>query len=375
MGDASKAGRWRVPGLFARPDALLLDTGADGELLTARVRALLSLLVLALPLLAALDGDGREVAIGLGAAVVINASAQLWLALARRRVRWLPLVTATHDVSVTSLVLLLLARDDPAAGLNSMVVWCFYAVAIVLTALRNDVRLALYTGALAIAQYALLAWLVTAMAPGDALPASYAYGVVSPGTLAQRMVLLAIVTAITAVVVRRIQRLIAAAGHDALTGLPNRAWLLQHLPRDAADARASGRSLSVALLDLDGFRRINEAAGHPAGDRALRHFAAGLSALLEEGEHAARIGGQEFVLLLRSPIGSAWERLDRHRRMLAEQAFQPGRGRDGVILRFSAGMAAWPQDGADTSALLGTADRRLKQAKRDGGDRVWARDC
>ena len=64
MGDASKAGRRRAPGLFARPDALLLDTGADGELLTARVRALLSLLVLSLPLLAALDGDGREVAIG-----------------------------------------------------------------------------------------------------------------------------------------------------------------------------------------------------------------------------------------------------------------------------------------------------------------------
>ncbi|TKS52765.1 GGDEF domain-containing protein [Luteimonas yindakuii] len=373
MSDASKPAGG-VPGLFSRPDALLLDTGADGELLVARVRALLSLLVLSLPLLAALDGDGREVAIGLAAAVVVNASAQLWLALARRRVRWLPLATATHDVSVTTLVLVLLARDDPAAGLNSMVVWCFYAVAIVLTALRNDVRLALYTGALAIAQYAALWWLVTALAPGDALPASYAYGVVSLGTLGQRLVLLAIVTGITAVVVRRIQRLITVAGHDALTGLPNRAWLLQHLPQDFADARASGRSLSVALLDLDGFRRINEVAGHPAGDRALRHVAAGLSGLLHEGEHAARIGGQEFVLLLRSPIGSAWERLDGHRRLLAERPFQPGRGRDGVTLRFSAGLAAWPQDGGDASALLGVADRRLKQAKADGGDRVVARE-
>lgn len=360
--------------LFGRPDPLLLDLGADGELPIARVRALLSLAILLLPLLAALDGSDVEIAIGLAAAVAVNAMAQVWLALARRRRRWLPWATSAHDVTATSLVLLLLARHEPAAGLNSMVVWCFYVVAIVLTALRNDVRLTLFAGALALAQYGLLWWAVAAAAPGPAPPASYAYGAASAGALAQRLILLLMITAIAAMVVRRIQRLIVSSGHDALTGLRNRAWLLQWLPHDFDAARAGGQSLTLALIDLDGFRRVNEEAGHQAGDRALRHVAAALVAMLGEGEHAARIGGQEFVLLLRCPIGSAWERLDRHRRGLAERPFAPGRGHDPWRIGFSAGLAAYPHDGADASALLRRADRRLREAKGGGGGRVVARD-
>ena len=96
--------------------------------------------------------------------------------------------------------------------------------------------------------------------------------------------------------------------------------------------------------------------------------------MLEENEHLARIGGQEFVVLLASPIGSAWERLDRMRRSLAERPFLGGRGSDPQRLTFSAGLASWPQDGAATSQLLRSADRRLQQAKQAGRNRVVARD-
>ncbi|MDH5822958.1 GGDEF domain-containing protein [Luteimonas sp. RD2P54] len=377
MREADKGETGIVASLLARPDELMLELGAGGELLVARVRALLCAIVLLLPLLAAAGGASTtEVLIGLGAAIFINLMAQVWLALARplRRHRWLPHVTSIYDVTVTSCVLALLGWYDPVAGMNSTVVWCFYVIAIVLTALRNDGRLTLYIGALAMLQYLALVAAIFLLVPPRQL-VSIDYGSASIGGQAERLVLLLIVTLVTATIVYRMQRLVELSGRDGLTGLPNRAWLLQSMPRTFEEARASGASLTLAMLDLDGFRRINDEAGHRGGDRAIRQVAAELSGMLEENEHIARIGGQEFVLLLRCPVGSAWERLDRRRRLLCERPFQAGRGGAPQRLTFSAGLAAWPQDGADVSALLGAADRRLQQAKREGRNRVVARDA
>jgi diguanylate cyclase (GGDEF)-like protein len=269
-------------------------------------------------------------------------------------------------------VLVLLAMGEPAAGLNSIVVWCFYALAIFLTALRNDGRLVLYVGGLALLQYGLLAFAVLALAPHP--PMSIAYGQATAAGQLERLVLLLLVTLLTCAVVYRMQRLVELSGRDGLTGLPNRVWLLQRLPRMFQAARAGGHTLTLALLDIDRFKRLNDDFGHRAGDRALRHVAALLAEMLEESEHLARIGGQEFVLVLRCPIGSAWERLDRTRRLLLETPFHPERGTESVAMSFSAGLAAFPQDGGDASALLGAADRRLQAAKRDGRNRVVALD-
>lgn len=362
--------------LLARPDQLTLEMGAGGELLVARVRAVACAIALVLPLLALLAGAPvREVSIGLVAAVAINMAAQVWLFLARnaRRHRWLPYATSSWDITATSLVLLALAFHDPVAGVGSVVVWCFYVIAIVFTALRHNGRLTLYIGALAMLQYSLLAWAIFTFTPG-AMLVSVDYGTASPAGLVQRMVLLLIVTLVTAMIVYRMQRLVEMSGRDGLTGLPNRAWLLQSMPRILDAAQTGGRSLTLALVDLDGFRRVNDEAGHQGGDRALRQVATQIQQLLGENEHIARIGGQEFVLLLASPVGSAWERVDRMRRELAERPFLPGRGGEPQQLTFSAGLAAWPVDGGSTSSLLRTADRRLQQAKLGGRNRVVARD-
>ena len=363
--------------LLSRPDELMLELGAGGELLVARIRALLSALILLLPLLAALGGsNANEVLIGLGAAVFVNAMAQVWLALARRsrRYLWLSYATGTYDVTATTGVLVLLAFNDPVSGINSMIVWYFYGLAITLTALRNDGRLTLYVGGLAIVQYALLVWAIFALVPSPEALVSVDYGTASVGSQAERLVLLLMTTLVTATIVYRMQRLVAMSGHDGLTGLPNRAWLLQRMPHVFAAARNSGGSLTMALLDIDRFKRINDEIGHLGGDRALRHIASALSEAIAENEFLVRIGGQEFVMVLHCPIGSAWERLDRLRRAMAERPFLPERGNDAFPLTFSAGLAAWPQDGGNTSALLGTADRRLQHAKREGRNRVIARD-
>ena len=361
--------------LFGRPDEVMLELGAGGELLVAKVRALLSLLVLVLPLAAALGGAATSrTLVGLGAAVFVNVMAQVWLALARnpRRHHWLPYATGAWDITATTGVLAMLSLHEPAAALDSLVVWCFYLFAIALTALRSDGRLTAFVGGLALVQYAVLAWVVLAFSTAIA-PAIDGNG---PSLVAQggRLLLLAMMTLLTSTIVYRMQRLIELSGRDGLTGVPNRAWLLQRLPRMFEAARRDGRTVTIGLVDVDHFRRVYEEIGHIGGDRAIRHIAEHLGGMLEEDEHLARIGGQEFVLVLLCPIGSAWERIDRSRRSLAEQPFHAERA-EPVTLAFSAGLAAFPQDGASASALLGSADRRLQEAKRAGRNRVIARDA
>ncbi len=368
-------GKGVIAKLLARPDEVMLEHGAGGELLVAKLRAMLSVLILSLPLIAGMGGAGTvEVIVGLAAAVFVNIMAQVWLALARnhRRHRWLPYATGTWDVSATTGVLLLLVTAEPVAALNSVVVWCFYAVAIFVTALRNDGRLTLFVGGLAIAQYALVVAFVVLRAEEPLM--SIGYGQASTAAQVERLVLLLITTLLTCAVVYRMQRLIELSGRDGLTGRPNRAWLLLRLPRLFESSRADGTSLTLALVDLDQFKRINDDIGHSAGDQALRHVAAHLDETLDEDEHLARIGGQEFVLVLRCPIGSAWERLDRARRSLARCPFRADRGNEQISISFSAGLASFPQDGSDASSLLGSADRRLQEAKRLGRNRIVALD-
>lgn len=366
--------------LFSRPDEVMLDLGAGGELLVARVRATLSALTLLLPLVALIGnagaGSATELMIGLGAAVFINVCAQIWLALAgqRRRHGWLPFATTTYDVTTTTVVVGLLHFSDPVAPFNSMVVWCFYLFSIGMTALRNDGRLTLYAGGMAVLQYGLLVALLYAGAASPEQLVSVDYGTVSVGGQVERLVLMLLMTLLTATMVYRMQRLIESSGSDGLTGLPNRAWLVQRMPRILETVREEGESLTLALLDLDDFKRINVDYGHLAGDRAIRHVAGSMREILRPKERLVRIGGQEFVVLLRCPIGNAWERLDRLRHLMAERPFVAERGGDPLQITFSGGLAAYPSDGSDVSSLLRSADRRLQVAKQEGCNRVIARD-
>ena len=363
--------------LLSRPDEVMLDLGAGGELLVARVRALISALVLLLPLAAGLTGDSAtEVMIGLGAAVFINLCAQIWLALAhqRRRHDWLSYATTTYDVTTTTAVLATLSISDPVAPFNSVIVWCFYLLAIGMTALRNDGRLTLYAGGMAIAQYGGMIAILFAMAERPDELISVEYGTAEIGTQIERGLLMLLMTLLTVTIVYRMQRLIESSGTDGLTGLPNRAWLVQRMPRILEAVREDGESLTLALLDLDDFKRVNAMAGHLVGDRAIRHLAGAMREILGPRERLARIGGQEFVLLLRCPIGNAWERQDRLRQMMIERPFVPERSADPMPISFSGGLAAYPMDGSDVSSLLRSADRRLQVAKNEGRNRVVARD-
>ena len=366
-----------VKTLLARPDEIMLEVGAGGELLVARLRAALSLLILIMPLAGMLVGSPLdETLIGLGASVLVIVVSQIWLALARSRQRypWLPYATGTYDITSTTLVLALLSMGELPAGLNSMVVWGFYPIGIVMTALRNDGRLVLYVGLLSMVQYGSLIWVVLAAAQSPEHLLSVEYGAVTMANQIQRLMLLALMTIIVSTVVYRMQRLVEMSGTDGLTQLPNRTWLLHRMPRLFDAARHDGATLTLALIDIDYFKRINDEIGHLAGDRALRHVVGVIAELLGPDEWLIRLGGEEFVLVLRKPIGSAWERLDHLRRAVAESRFLPERGAEPQRITFSAGLAGFPADGGDISGLLKRADRRLQQAKREGRNRVVARD-
>lgn len=364
-----------IPPLLTRPDEVMLELGAGGEQLVARLRAVLSALVLLVPLAGALAGaPAGDTAIGLGAAVFVNAMAQLWLALARdtRAHAWLPWVTCAWDVTTVTGVLVLLSMDDRVAGINSMVVWAFYLLAIAMTTLRNDGRLTLFAGGLAMLQYGVLAWVLLATSTPQQL-VSVEYGTGTGASQVERVLLLGIMTLLMLAVVRRMQRLVELSGRDAKTGLPNRRWLRQHALRRFEQLRHGG-SLTVALLDIDHFRRVNEELGSQDADRAMRHVVRTVDERLHETERMARLGRDEFALLLDCPMGTAWERMEQLRGELAARPFVPGRGMDPVRLTISVGLAAWPQDGADLSALLAVADRRLVPCRYSGGNRVVARE-
>ncbi len=169
------------------PDEVMLEIGAGGEILLARLRLVVAIFLLLLPIINyASGGSVYETLVALTGIGLVLILSQVWLSLARhrRRHRWLPFVSDAFDVSLVTLVLWLLALDAPAAGLNSMVAWCCYPVAIVATVLRNDTRVTLLAGSLAIVQFvALSVWFLNFS--GGPL-ASPTYGTVEASTQLQR---------------------------------------------------------------------------------------------------------------------------------------------------------------------------------------------
>lgn len=356
-------------------DEILLELGADGEVMLARLRLLIAVVLILLPVINHYGGGERyESLVGLAGVGVAVLLSQVWLTMARQRRRylWLPFASACFDVTVVSMVLLLLAFGTPAAGLNSVVVWNCYPLAILATALRTDARVTLAAGALAVLQFLAISAFFITTSPGQI--SSPDYGTVQVSNQLQRALLLLASTVITALIVFRMQRLVMMSGTDGLTGLPNRSFLNHRVPRIIAEAREEGETLCLALIDLDLFKRINDELGHQAGDRALRHIVNTLRMELRREEPLLRVGGEEFVLVLRQPVGAAWERVDMLRRRLEATPFLPEAGAEPRTLTFSAGISSCPADSVDVSGLMRSADMRLRAAKLAGRNRVIARD-
>lgn len=153
-----------------------------------------------------------------------------------------------------------------------------------------------------------------------------------------------------------------AADYDALTGIANRAYFMQCLS-ETIEHRIPGEQAALLFCDLDRFKPVNDSAGHQAGDEVLRMAAARLVNAVRSVDAVARIGGDEFAVLVR-PINGPAEALHLARNI--EQAFtdpfQAGRLRYPVGI--TVGVALLPDDGTDPESLLHIADARMYRAKQ-----------
>lgn len=164
-------------------------------------------------------------------------------------------------------------------------------------------------------------------------------------------------------------RLRTLASHDTLTGLPNRQAFYDTFQETIANAKRDRTSFAVIFVDLDDFKPINDTLGHAVGDEMLKMVAKRLRDHIRHTDHVARIGGDEFVLLMPQIVKSAIPAIaDQVIRAVAQPYYIDGKS---VTLTTSLGIATYPEDGDSVDALVASADTAMYKSKRDGGGRYY----
>jgi diguanylate cyclase (GGDEF)-like protein len=159
--------------------------------------------------------------------------------------------------------------------------------------------------------------------------------------------------------------------HDVLTGMLNRVGILGELNAEMERTRREGGTMLVALVDLDQFKRVNDAYGYQAGDDALRWFAAAVGAAIRVYDHAGRYGGEEFLLVLTEiPRGGAAERLASLHASISNLQIHTREAEFGITCTMGASVFD-PSAGCESAeALLAAADQALYTAKSAGRNRA-----
>lgn len=161
------------------------------------------------------------------------------------------------------------------------------------------------------------------------------------------------------------RRLDREATHDALTGLPNRRFFERWSKRLVAQAKREGSAFTLLLLDLDGFKKVNDNYGHEVGDEVLKEVAVRFQETLREGEFLARLGGDEFAILIDGkPTKAELARLGR--RLINSLAFKLSSRLPDNAIGASVGVSFFPAHGDDIRELAQMADMALYQSKGNG---------
>jgi len=169
------------------------------------------------------------------------------------------------------------------------------------------------------------------------------------------------------------RRLSDEVSTDQLTQISNRRGLLQAFEAERARLERSGTNLSVGLLDIDNFKRLNDELGHGAGDEALKALAAVVTKTLRPTDHVARYGGEEFVVLLLDTGPEEGLATARKLQRLVETLPIPrAHTQPGGRLTVSVGVAFYPRDASDARTLIDHADEALYRSKEQGRNRVTA---
>jgi two-component system cell cycle response regulator len=365
--------------LWSRPDPILAEAGIAGEFLIAKVRIAIASILLLIPAIDSIffSSDRKESIVGLSliSATLLLSLTILFLISREYNPTWMHFITSAFDVTLVSgalTVFLLLNR--PHTAVNSKVVFEGYFLAIAGTSLRYDRRVCVTAGLLAFAQYlGIVYFAATHWDLNNAMYAPFPYGEFDWSNEVSRLVLMLSASALSLAVVARSQRLLQAATTDPLTGLHNRGYIDDRLANELSRARRYNKPLTIAVIDADHFKMLNDTHGHPAGDRVLQQIGATLRNSFRQSDTAGRYGGEEFVVILpETDIDTALAKIESLRGTIAGTPIDIGTRSEQTHVTVSAGLSSFPQDAEDVSELFALADERMFQAKKEGRNRVVA---
>ena len=267
-----------------------------------------------------------------------------------------------------------LTVDHPDAYTRHPIVFLIYLLLITTAGLRDEPRLPLGAGIFALISYFAIAWLVPGIA-AESEPAKAAAllrdfdgtALIGHGVILFCTTLMAVASARRGQAVRRLSM------RDGLTGLVNRRVFDACLASEGERARRSGQPLSIAMIDVDFFKSLNDTYGHAFGDEVLRWIARLLRDSVRTTDLVARYGGEEFVVVfIDSDDDRLLERLDAMRARIAQTELHAPVAREAVHVSVSVGVASWPSEGEQLHDVVGLADQRLYLAKGAGRNRVVA---
>jgi two-component system, cell cycle response regulator len=365
--------------LWSRPDAVLAEAGAAGELFVAKIRLSLATILLLIPVINTLffPVEPKEGIVGLSlVSGTFLLSIVFHLLISREyNPAWLSFASSALDVTLVSGALaLFLILNEPHTAVNSKVVFEGYFLAIGATSLRYDKRVCITAGLLAAGEYlAIVYFAVTHWDLNSPIYSPYPYGLFGWSAQISRLIIMLLAAAISLSLVSRSQRLLQLATSDSLTALFNRGYVDDRLAIELGRARRYGKLLTIAVIDADHFKALNDAHGHPVGDLVLQKIGAILRESCRQSDTVGRYGGEEFVVLLpETDMETAQRKVEYLRDLVARTPIELSATGERVRITISAGLASFPHDGQEAAELFALADDRMFQAKREGRNRVVA---
>ena len=357
----------RVRGaLFAEPDQALVRARVASERLVASVRLGIIVFFEITNALLYLGGhnDSFNLLVVLGGLVY---GALLFVLPRQSSAPWLPWLVSATDVTLASLIISSYAiYGYPVAALNNRVMFDWYFVAVTLAALRFDWRLCAFTTALALVQFLGIAAYVAADTNLAALT-SADHGRFIPVQFAGRLLMLGGHGVGTVAIAMWARHLRLMVGTDQLTGLLQRRPFYERIEEELQRADVARTNLSIAIFDVDEFKRYNDQLGHLEGDRALQRIGEQLRKAVRTTDIVSRYGGEEFVIAFpRMDVQLATRRAEALRAEIAAMQL----GTSDAPLTISGGVASWPADGQSFEEVLHRADERLYGAKAAGRNMV-----